>query len=154
MHGVVAGQPPEVDLPAERALQRCLPAMAARKLLGSAHDVASGGVAATSVESCLGRPRTGRSVGATVRFDDPLPDAALLFGEDHGRVVVSCGPDDEESVRRMASRYGVPCTRIGTVTGGRSPLEIETRSATLNLDMDVLRYRYFGAIPGVMGEPG
>ena len=154
VHGLVAGEPPEVDLAAERALQRCLLAMAARRVLKSAHDVASGGLAATLVESCLGRPRTGRSVGATVRFAAPLPGTAILFGEDHGRVVVSCKPKEEEDVRRMALDYGVPCARIGTVTGEESPLEIETRSTTLRLALGVLRDRYFGTIPGIMSEAG
>ena len=154
VHGLVAGEPPEVDLAAERALQRCLLAMAARRMLKSAHDVASGGLAATLVESCLGRPRTGRGVGASVRLEEEFPDTALLFGEDHGRVVVSCGPQEEESVHRMASDHGVPCVRIGTVTGEESPIEIETRSSTLRLALGVLRDRYFGTIPGIMSEAG
>ena len=154
VHDVVAGEPPEVDLHTERALQRCLLAMAGRRMLKSAHDVASGGLAATLVESCLGRPRTGRAVGASIRLEDELPDTALLFGEDHGRVIVSCGPDEEENVRRMTSDYGVPCTRIGTVTGEESPLEINTRSAALRLALGALRDRYFGTIPGIMSEAG
>ncbi len=154
VHDVVAGEPPEVDLPAERALQRCLLAMAGRRMLKSAHDVASGGLAATLVESCLGRPRTGRAVGASIRLEDELSDTALLFGEDHGRVIVSCGPDEEENVRRMTSDYEVPCTRIGTVTGEESPLEINTRSAALRLALGALRDRYFGTIPGIMSEAG
>ena len=154
VHGIVAGEPPEVDLPAERALQRCLLAMAGRRMLKSAHDVASGGLAATLVESCLGRPRTGRAVGASIQLEDEIPGTALLFGEDHGRVVVSCGPDEEDSVRRMASDYGVPCERIGTVTGEMSPLEIKTQSAALRLALGVLQDRYFGTIPGIMSEAG
>ena len=150
--GLVAGEPPAVDLSAERALQRCLLAMTGRGVLRSAHDVASGGLAATLVESCLGRPRKGDGVGATVRFEDDLPDTALLFGEDHGRVVVSCGPDDEDEVRRLASDYGVPCARIGAVTGEGAALEIETRSSTLTLALDVLNDHYFGTIPGIMSE--
>ncbi len=155
--GLVAGEPPGVDLAAERALQRCLLAMTGRRVLKSAHDVASGGLAATLVESCLGRPRKGDGVGAAVRLDDDLPDTALLFGEDHGRVVVSCGPEEEARVRQLAADYGVPCTRIGTVTGeGETPeigtLEIRTRSSTLRLALDVLSDHYFGTIPGIMSE--
>ena len=150
--GLVAGEPPDVNLAAERALQRCLLAMTGRKVLKSAHDVASGGLAATLVESCLGRPRKGDGVGAAVRFDDDLPDTALLFGEDHGRVVASCGPEEEDRVRRIASDYGVPCTRIGTVTGEGAALEIETRSSTLKLALSVLNDHYFGTIPGIMSE--
>ena len=150
--GLVAGEPPDVNLAAERALQRCLLAMTGRKVLKSAHDVASGGLAATLVESCLGRPRKGDGVGAAVRFDDDLPDTALLFGEDHGRVVVSCEPEEQDRVRRIASDYGVPCTRIGTVTGEGAALEIETRSSTLKLALSVLNDHYFGTIPGIMSE--
>ena len=150
--GLVAGEPPDVNLAAERALQRCLLAMTGRKVLKSAHDVASGGLAATLVESCLGRPRKGDGVGAAVRFDDDLPDTALLFGEDHGRVVVSCGREEEDRVRRIASDYGVPCTRIGTVTGEGAALEIETRSSTLKLALSLLNDHYFGTIPGIMSE--
>ena len=158
LHGLVAGEPPPVDLAAERALQRCIAAMAQRRVLKSAHDVAGGGLAATLTECCLGRPRTGRSVGAALRFADPLPDTALLFGEDHGRVVVSCAPADEERLARLAADYGVPCERIGTVTDPGAPLRIETAAARLRLEAETLRDRYFGAIPDIMnpqppGEP-
>jgi len=154
LHDLVAGEPPGVDLTAERALQRCILAMAARRVLKSAHDVASGGLAATLTESCLGRPRKGPGVGASVRFEDDLPDTALLFGEDHGRIVVSCAPDDEARVRGVAADYGVSCTRVGTVTGAGSPLRIETATAALQLELSTLRERYFGAIPGIMDEAG
>ena len=154
LHGLVAGEPPPVDLTAERALQRCILAMAQRRLLKSAHDVASGGLAATLTECCLGRPRTGRSVGAAVRFADALPDTALLFGEDHGRVVVTCAPEDADRLRRMTSRYGVPCARIGTVTDPGAPLEIEMASSRLRLEADALRDRYFGVIPDIMNQAG
>ena len=154
IHDLVAGEPPGVDLAAERGLQRCLLAMAGGRALKSAHDVASGGLAATLVESCLGHPRAGDGVGASVRFTDALPDTALLFGEDHGRVIVSCAPEEEDNVRRIASDHGVPCSRIGRVTGTGSPLEIETRSSTLRLALDVLGDHYFGTIPGIMSEAG
>ncbi|MDE2751844.1 MAG: AIR synthase related protein, partial [Gemmatimonadota bacterium] len=154
VHDLVAGEPPGVDLAAERTLHRCVLAMAASRVLSSAHDVASGGLAATLTESCLGGPRMGGGVGAAVRFEDALPDTALLFGEDQGRVVVSCAPGDEEQVRRLAVDFGVPCTRIGTVTGAGSALRIETVSSALRLELDVLRERYFGAIPGIMNEAG
>ena len=154
VHDLVAGEPPGVDLAAERALQRCILAMAARRVLKSAHDTASGGLAATLTESCLGRPRKGAGVGASVRFEDDLPDTALLFGEDHGRIVVSCASGDEASVRGLAADYGVPCARIGTVTGEESPLRIETPTAALQLGLDTLRERYFGAIPRIMDEAG
>ncbi len=150
VHDLVAGEPPGVDLAAERALQRCILAMASARVLKSAHDVASGGLAATLTESCLGRPRAGGGLGAAVRFEDPLPDAALLFGEDHGRIVASCAPDRVERLERLAADFGVPCARIGTVTVPGSALRIETGTSALRLELDVLRERYFGAIPAIM----
>ena len=85
-----------------------------------------------------------------MRFRDALPDAALLFGEDHGRVVATCAPDDEDQLRTMASRYGVPCERIGRVTDPGAPLDIETAAAALRLEAATLRDRYFGVIPQIM----
>ncbi len=154
LHGLVAGEPPPVDLPAERALQRCIPSMARRRLLKSAHDVSGGGLAVALTECCLGRPRTGRSVGARVRLEDPIPDAALLFGEDHGRVVATCAPEDEDELLRTAARHGVPCARIGTVTGPEAPLDIETASSRLLLEARALRERHFGTIPDIMSRAG
>ena len=152
LHGTVAGAPPTVDLVAERALTRCLPAMAERRVLSSAHDMATGGLAATLAECCLGRPRTGRPVGASVRLDDALPPAALLFGEDHGRVIVSASPADEAEVREMAARHGVPCAPIGTVGEERSSLRIHLRRESLELPIGTLADRYFGAIPRAMDD--
>ncbi len=152
VHDLVAGEPPGVDLAAERALQRCILAMAAERVLKSAHDVSSGGLAATLTECCLGRPRKGGGTGASVRFGDPLPDAALLFGEDHGRIVISCAREGRERVRRLAADHGVRCTRIGTVTGEGSPLRIETSSSALRFEPEVLRERHFGTVPGIMNE--
>ena len=68
--------------------------------------------------------------------------------------MVSCGPENEERLRRLAADYGVTCTRIGTVTGEGVPLSIETASSALRFELDVLRGRYFGAIPGIMNEAG
>ena len=154
LHGLVAGEPPPVDLAAERALQRCILTMAQLRLLKSAHDVASGGLAATLAECCLGRPRTGRSVGAAVNFADPLPDTALLFGEDHGRAVITCAPEDADRLLLHAENYGVPCARIGTVTEPGAPLEIETPSSRLRLEAETLRKRYYGVIPDIMNQAG
>ena len=150
VHGVVEGEPPAVDLPGERALQRALLAMSRRRLLASAHDVSCGGLAAALAQSCLGPGAPGGAVvGATVRLSSPsLADAALLFGEDHGRVVASCPPGALAATLETAAELGVPAAVVGTVGG--AALRIETDSATLDLPADRLAREYFGAIPGVM----
>ena len=152
IHGVTAGPPPAVDLEAERALQRCLLALTRRRLLASAHDVANGGLAAALTECCLGRPRKGPGLGASVRFEDDLTDMALLFGEDHGRVVASCRPRDAGAVLAAAANHGVPARQIGTVGGTDDALEVATSSSALRLPLAALGDRYFGCVPGIMDE--
>ena len=152
IHGVTAGPPPAVDLEAERALQRCLLVLTKRRLLASAHDVANGGLAAALAECCLGRPRKGPGLGASVRFEDDLADVALLFGEDHGRVVASCRPRDAAAVLAAAANHGVPARQIGTVGGKDSALEVATSSSALRLPLAALGDRYFGCVPGIMDE--
>ncbi len=152
VHDVVEGEPPAVDLPAERALQQALLAMNRRRLLKSAHDVSGGGLAATLAECCLDPAARDRPVGATVRVSPPgLSCAALLFGEDHGRVVASCAPRLLPEVLEAARAHGVPAEEIGSVGGGA--LRIETPAATLHLPLARLAATYFDAVSHIM-DPG
>ena len=152
VYGRVEGDPPRVDLETERTLQRCLLAMISQGVIKSAHDVANGGLAATLTECCLGMPRQGPRPGASVHLGDALPNAALLFGEDHGRVVVSCAPEDADTVHAVTSAHGVPCEKIGSVGKPESPLKIVTGAGLLSLSLDRLRRRYFGCIPKIMNS--
>ena len=152
VHGVVEGEPPAVDLPAERALQQALLAMNRRRLLKSAHDVSGGGLAATLAECCLDPAARDRPVGATVRLSSPgLSCVALLFGEDHGRVVASCAPRLLPEVLEAARAHRVPAEKIGSVGGGA--LRIETPAATLHLPLARLAATYFDAVSHIM-DPG
>ena len=153
VHGVVAGEPPGVDLEAERALQRCLVALARRRALASAHDVSCGGLAAALAECCLGRPRRGPGLGATVRLDDDLADAALLFGEDHGRVVASCRPADVDAALATAAEHDVPARQVGVVGEIDGKLKLSTRSSVFRFPLAVLADRYFGCLPSIMDGP-
>src|ERR1700730_15468669 len=51
--GVTAGDPPAIDLVAEKRLVDCLVALAAAGAVQSAHDVSDGGLAVTLAESCF-----------------------------------------------------------------------------------------------------
>src|SRR5205823_5957287 len=52
-HGTVAGRLPRLDLEAEARLQRLLVDLVGAGLLGSAHDVADGGLAVAVAESAI-----------------------------------------------------------------------------------------------------
>jgi len=139
------GRPPRVDLLAERVLQQALLAMIGESLLRSAHDCSEGGLACALAESALHEGED--PVGIRVRLADPLPSTALFVGEAQGRVVVSCDPASLERVRRLADRYGVPCTKIGTVGAIGGSFFVESADARIEADIREVGAVYFGALP-------
>jgi phosphoribosylformylglycinamidine synthase len=153
----VGGEQPVVDLAAEAALQRLLVEAARRTLLRSAHDCSAGGLAVTVAEAAMGGPYASGGFGAVVdlavaRPGDELKEVALLYGEDHGRAVVSCDPAKEEPLIRLAREFGVPACRAGVVGPARGELVITTPAARYMWPVDRLREVYFSAIPRRMSH--
>jgi phosphoribosylformylglycinamidine synthase II len=111
--GIVAGQPPTIDLAAEKRLQQCLVALAAAAQIQSAHDISDGGLAATAAESCFATA----GLGAQITIDAPAPAEVAVFGERGARAIVSVSPSSLDAVLEMARHHGVAATRIGQVTG-------------------------------------
>jgi phosphoribosylformylglycinamidine synthase len=115
--GAVDGAVPQLDLPAELAVQKtCLAAIQAG-LLRSAHDCSEGGLAVALAESCFSH--NGHStIGATIRIDSSLiPHPSSLFSESPSRIVVSVKPENVAPVQALAARHNVACAVIGTVGG-------------------------------------
>jgi phosphoribosylformylglycinamidine synthase len=111
--GRVAGRPPAIDLDEERRLQELLVQAAGEGLLSSAHDVATGGLLTTLVETC------GEHLGATIDAPDGLPAHQWLFSESPSRVVVSVDPVRRDDLARRCRDAGVACVHLGTTTAGR-----------------------------------
>jgi phosphoribosylformylglycinamidine synthase II len=152
--GLVAGEPPDVDLMAERRLQQAVLAMIQAGALHSAHDCSDGGLAVTLAESALGSGDPGdASLGVEVTLDDDLPPVAVLFGEAQGRVVVSCPPDRLDEVLRLASDHDVPARSIGTVGAPGGALRIRVRGAAVELSADRARQAWLGCLSGIMDTP-
>ena len=114
IEGVVAGEPPAIDLDAEKRLIDCLVDLAGEKTILSAHDVSDGGLAVTIVESCFGSD--GLSAEAKIPVEGPAEYA--LFGERGARAVVSASAALLARVQSIAAQYNVWASRIGTVTRG------------------------------------
>jgi phosphoribosylformylglycinamidine synthase len=117
--GIVAGEPPAIDLGAEKRLQECLVALAG--VVGSAHDVSDGGLAVTIAESCfgsaVGAPQSGL-LGASVSLDTNDPAEFTVFGERGARAIVSVAPTSLARLLETARQYGVTAQQIGQVTRG------------------------------------
>jgi phosphoribosylformylglycinamidine synthase len=150
LRGKVAGEPPTVDLMAERSLQNAVLALIQEDLLHSAHDCSEGGLACALAESAIGNGEN--PLGIDVRLEDELPPAAVLFGEAQGRVVVSCASERVDAVRRIAERHGVPCQAIGTVGTRGGIFRIRALDSGVEVDLDTLTASYFGALPDIMNR--
>jgi phosphoribosylformylglycinamidine synthase subunit PurL len=121
---IVAGEPPPIDLAAEKRLQQFLVSLAAEGAVRSAHDISDGGLAVTLAESCFAAaPSTVRArhavpaFGATVNLDnDFAPNEYALFGEQGARAVVSVQPSTLARLLESARQSGLAAHHIGQVT--------------------------------------
>jgi len=132
--GVVAGEPPAIDLAAEKRLQECLVALAASGAVRSAHDVSDGGIAVTLAESCFASPvgalHAAPLLGAIVKFEEASPAEYVLFGERGARAVVSVARTSLARVLETARQYGVAAHQIGQVIRGDA-FRIEYKGSTV-----------------------
>jgi phosphoribosylformylglycinamidine synthase II len=116
--GIVSGEPPAIDLAAEKRLIDCLVALAAEGALQSAHDISDGGLAVTLAEFCfasVGARDAVAGFGADVKIEDDCPAEAALFGERGARCVVSVSPTKLAAVLATARQYGVAGRELGKV---------------------------------------
>jgi phosphoribosylformylglycinamidine synthase subunit PurL len=150
--GIVAGEPPAIDLAAEKRLQELLIAVAAEGLVQSAHDVSDGGIAVVLAESCFasagGRPEVA-ALSAKVALSDAMSSGASalgsaaaefsLFEERGARAIVSVKPSLVARVLETARQYKVTAEQIGQVTGDKT-LRIEYKGhATIDSPVEELR---------------
>jgi phosphoribosylformylglycinamidine synthase len=149
VHDFVGGEQPKVDLQHELALQKFLLAAARQKLLRSAHDTSTGGFAVALAEAAMGGPYATTSLGATVTLAGTAEDAALLYGEDQGRVVASADLKQVAAIVALGKELGVAVEAIGRVGDSifGPELSIATPRATYAWPVAQLREVYFSAIP-------
>src|SRR2546427_556941 len=80
--GIVAGEPPAIDLAAEKRLQDCLVALATEGAVESAHDISDGGLAVTLAESCFSSAPASASSFVWTQHAPPLLGAIANLGGD------------------------------------------------------------------------
>jgi phosphoribosylformylglycinamidine (FGAM) synthase-like enzyme len=125
--GIVAGEPPAIELGAEKWLIDCLVALAAASTIESAHDLSDGGAAVTIAESLFASVGAGFSLptlGAAITLPENASAEYALFGESGARAIVSVSPTKLAALRATARQYGVGAHEIGKVTRDNS-LRIE-----------------------------
>jgi phosphoribosylformylglycinamidine synthase II len=124
-HGVVAGQPPTLDLARERAVDRLVLAAAENRLLHSAHDCAEGGMLVALAECCL---LGGIGVRCpAIRPEAPLRMDAALFGESPSRFIVSLPSRAMPELQSLARRHHVEISLLGLAGGDTIEFEGQFR---------------------------
>lgn len=137
VHGHLGGQPPVVDLGAEKALAELLAEGVG--LLTSAHDLSDGGLAQALVESCLRN-----DVGVNVSLADDT--FVSLFSESSGRVIVTV--DDADRLTALAAQHGVPVSRLGE-TGGDALVVGSPDGSSFAIPLAELRGAWTATLPAV-----
>lgn len=123
---LVQGEPPALDLAAERALQTLVVSLVRDGLVESAHDCSDGGLAITLAECTFGA-----GIGVEVALDGvktvpaAFVEAATLFGESASRVVVSVRDGHVAQVLGAAAAAGVPAQVIGRTGGGDIRIDVD-----------------------------
>jgi phosphoribosylformylglycinamidine synthase subunit PurL len=147
--GIVAGQPPAIDLAAEKRLMDCLIALAADKMVVSAHDISDGGLAVTLAESCFA---SSDGLGAAVRAVDSAAAEFVLFGERGARCVVSVDAAKLAALREIARQYDVVASELGQVTQSPS-LRIEYMGrAVIDSPLESLREVWGSSLERTINE--
>ncbi|MBV8514210.1 MAG: phosphoribosylformylglycinamidine synthase subunit PurL, partial [Acidobacteria bacterium] len=140
--GIVAGEPPAIDLAAEKRLQELLVALAAEGSIQSAHDISDGGMAVAIAESCFastgGRPEMA-ALSAKIALHGTEPVEFALFSERGARAIVSLKPSLVARVLQTARQYNVTAEQIGQVTRDKT-LRIEYKGhAAIDSPVEELR---------------
>jgi phosphoribosylformylglycinamidine synthase II len=143
------GAPPPVDLAVEKRNGDFVRSLIERKIATAVHDISDGGLAVAVAEmamaACIGADL--RAAFGT-RPSEEL-DAALWFGEDQARYVMTVRESAAADVLNLADRDNVPVRRIGTSGGetltlpGQRPILVTTLSE-----------RFENWLPGYMSGSG
>jgi phosphoribosylformylglycinamidine synthase len=104
--GRAEGDAPPVDLGVERRNGQFL--LAHRAHIGAAADLSDGGLALAVFEMA-------EAAGIGVMLE--AGDIAALFGEDQGRYLIACSPNQAEALKAAAAKAGVPLAVVGRFGG-------------------------------------
>ena len=152
LHNTVAGAPPACDVDTEAHLIDALLEAIRAGHVDSAHDCSDGGFAVALAECAMANREA--MVGADVDLStwDAIDQRAVLFGEAHGRVIVSTA--NAASVIGIANKHGVSAHAIGTVRSLATGVVIRHRGQMHRVATERLADAYHDAIPSIMdGSP-
>jgi phosphoribosylformylglycinamidine synthase subunit PurL len=115
IHGREDGDPPKVDLNAERRTGETIQALINAGVVTAVHDISDGGMLVAVAEMALAG-----NIGAQISVPFDFMTAGY-FGEDQGRFLITTNKPDElrEALNRIYVTHGIDGWPIG-ITGGRT----------------------------------
>jgi phosphoribosylformylglycinamidine synthase len=138
--GELWGFPPALEIEKEAALQKAIVELISAGLIDSAHDCSDGGlgVALTkcSFAKGIGCSADLRSAwtgeGARPHTDSApagLAPEFVLFGEDAGRIVISCDPAHLARIKQVAKKHGIFADDLGETVPGSLEIKVDGQVA-------------------------
>jgi len=144
-HGRREGPPPSVDLATERRLGQVARDLIAGGKVTAIHDVSDGGALVAIAEMALAG-----GTGAEVKLPSARNAAAVLFGEDQGRMLVTTRWP--EGVRAIANAAQIFAIEIGTTGGDAIVIRSSATGETQSVPLSDLRAAHEGFFPKLMGS--
>lgn len=113
--GIEKGRLPRLEYDREMKSNALIRNLIAEKLLQSAHDISSGGLALALADCCISEYR---AEGASIKLSARSGRLdGVLFAETGGRFVISCKKEHRDRVKQLVEQAGVVVAGEGTVGG-------------------------------------
>ncbi|MHB1346548.1 MAG: phosphoribosylformylglycinamidine synthase subunit PurL [Candidatus Humimicrobiaceae bacterium] len=139
----VSGVCPDMDLASEKNLHSVIIDLIDKRLIRSAHDVSTGGIAVTIAESCI----SGK-IGAKIDLDSKDRNLLeILYNEEQSRVVISAGKENLITIKEKCEKSHLEYKEIGLVGGGSLNINGE-----LKTDMEEVTRLYEDTIETIMSR--
>jgi phosphoribosylformylglycinamidine synthase subunit PurL len=143
IHGLVAGDAPDLDLAFEAKLQSAVLDVIRKGWIASAHDLSDGGLAVALMEKAIFS-----GLGARVVLDLPGQSTTeQLFSEAQSGILLSVAPENLERVRETLSGLEIPVYHLGTVAGQHLIVE-----DFADIRVDTMRRIYEGVLPEALSQ--
>jgi phosphoribosylformylglycinamidine synthase subunit PurL len=144
IHGREEGSSPPVDLAAERRAGELIQSLIAEGLVTAVHDCSDGGAAVTLAEMALAG-NIGVIVPVVPQIGNP---AAILFGEDQGRYIVTTR--DAATVRARAAEANIFSIPLGSTGGDAVGFDMIDRGGVQSIPLADLRAAHERFFPALM----
>ncbi|HZQ95809.1 MAG TPA: phosphoribosylformylglycinamidine synthase subunit PurL [Candidatus Sulfotelmatobacter sp.] len=143
--GALWGYPPELDLEKEAALQKAIIELIQNDLLDSAHDCSDGGIAVALAEKAFPK-----GIGARVNLaSGGLFAESVLFGEDAGRILVSCDPGNLPRIKQVAGKHSISADVIGETIPHKLEIALDGK-IVVSSTITTLNDAYEGALEAAL----